>query len=150
MDACRIGRIRNCYGLPSSLRQERRRMDRICALALEEICIRNVHATLRLRLSRSDSDLAVVWSLALAEALARMIRERRPGVVRYGSRHHALVDVLSSVAAGDLARVWAWRQLGLWPGGDRGEGPRAVDEALLTLAREARAAPAVLAAVARN
>src|SRR6266705_5619947 len=138
MDACRIGRIRNCYGLPSSLRQERRRMDRICALALEdmletaleragvpvheEICIRNVHATLRLRLSRSDSDLAVVWSLALAEALARMIRERRPGVVRYGSRHHALVDVLSRVAAGELARVWAWRQLGLWPGGDRGEG----------------------------
>ncbi len=167
MDACRIGRIRNRYRLPNLLRQEQGRLDRVCALALEdmletaleraavplheEICIRNVHATVRLRLSRSDSDLAVVWSLALAEALAQMIRERRPGVVRYSSRHHALVDLLASVAAGDRARVWAWRQLGMWPRRDHVTGAAAaIDEALLTLAREARAAPAVLAEVARN
>ena len=65
------------------------------------------------------------------------------------ARGTRLVDVLISVARGDLSRAWAWRQLGLWSAAADLAGAAPVEEALHVLAREAEAAAGVLAEVAR-
>jgi hypothetical protein len=113
----------------------------------EEICVRAVDVAIRLDAGEPDGPLAELWSAAIAAALRDAIASGR-GVVRYRSRAHALVDVVSSAVAGDLGRAWAWRQLGLWDGPDEAGSARAAEGALRALARMPEAAPAALAAVA--
>src|SRR5512140_2106321 len=124
MDTLHIHRMTTRYRLPASAREERTRLDRVLQQALdevlelaldragvpthEEICVRELHVPVSLRLASADSALAVDWSLALAEALRSTIESGGAGVVRYGSRHHALVDVALGATRGELSRAWAW------------------------------------------
>ncbi len=116
----------------------------------EEILIRDVHVPVRLRLGAGDEALVLQWSLALAEAVRRTLDEGGDGVVRYGSRHQALVDFACGVARGDLRRAWAWRRLGLWSAAEGAAAAPAAAARWLAeaLAREPQAIVAVLAAVA--
>ncbi len=158
-----IGRLRAHYRLPGpSAAALKMKLDGVLRLVLdqalesaledlgisacEEVCVRAVHAPARLECQGSDERLAKAWSAAIARALREQIASGW-GVVRYGSRSHALVDVLTGVADGDLGRAWAWRQLGLW--GERTQPSNAGEGATRALAAIPEAAPAALAAVAR-
>ncbi|HEX7241272.1 MAG TPA: hypothetical protein VF263_13440, partial [Longimicrobiaceae bacterium] len=165
MDALHVSRLRARYRLPAGETDARARLDRVLrdvveealehALARagvathEEVCIRHVHAPARLRLGAPDSTLTAEWSMALAEAIRAAIRGGGPDVVRYGSRAHALVDLLTGVAAGDLRRAWAWRQVGLWRAGEEPSGETAAEEAARALLASPESVVAALAAAAR-
>jgi len=134
-----IHRLHTRYRLGAGAGGERGRLDRIRDLVLdhgldralerghfsprEEVCIRRLEPSVRLRLSEPDWALADAWSLVVADAILRAGREAdasassspRTEVVRYASREHALFDLALSVSRGDFRRAWAWRQLGLWP-----------------------------------
>src|SRR5438105_579601 len=153
MQTLHIRKLRARYGLPASARDERRRLDAALQAAVgepledelarlgfddgEEVCIRDVFAPVRLRLSVTDAALARAWSRALAEAIGRAVDGRRvAGVVRYASRLQALVDMAIGVALDDLSRAWAWRQLGLWNASERATRQDALDELVYALAAE--------------
>lgn len=89
-------------------------LDRLRIPASEVVCIRELAVPVRLRLHHGEAAMAMDWSEAVVRAIEAMIRtgdaER---VVRYGSRAHALADMAIGVARGDLARAWAWHQMGL-------------------------------------
>jgi hypothetical protein len=102
--------------------------------------VRSVEAPLRVRLDSSDAAIERGWCDAIAAAIAAAINEGGANAVTYASAAHALRDFARSIADGDLTRVWAWRQLGLWrsspsPSGSRGEdrrdGTAALVQALL-------------------
>ena len=165
MHSVAIDRLDAHYRLPAAGAGQKQRLDRILSEAVgdilraaleragvpiqEEICIRSVHSLVRLRLSASDSSLAAAWSVTLAEAIRRCLARPGPDLVHYGSRHHALVDLLNGVARGDLGRTWAWRQMGLWRVGESVAAQAAAEEALRALASEPQAGAAALAAAAR-
>ena len=86
--------------------------------------------------------IAEEWSLALARAIERELRDAGSCVVRYGSRHHALLDLLTRVAAGDLSRAWAWHQLGFWRTAPRAANP--ASRVLAALATEPQGIAALL------
>jgi len=106
----------------------------------EEICIRQVHAPVRLRLAESDQILIDQWSQSLAQYIRRAIDEGGSEmVVRYPARINSYVDFATGVALGCLNRAWAWNQLGIadLPGGAEGTSQSAAREQLLiTLERE--------------
>jgi len=115
----------------------------------EQLCVRRIDAVARLRLTDDDPSLMAAWSVAIADALATAIADGR-GVVRYGSRAHALVDLIAGVAASDLSRAWAWRMLGLW-GDDDGVTPaRGAELCVDALCSEPSAITAVLREAARS
>src|SRR4029077_12141917 len=81
-----------------------------------EVCVRDLHVPVRLRLSAGEDERIRVWSAAFARALAAEVRDPRSGrIVIYRSRRQALADLGRGAAAGDLRRAWAWTQLGLGP-----------------------------------
>lgn len=165
METLRIDRLEARYRLPLSRREESGRLDRALRLVMdealeralerlgyplhEEICIREVHAPVRLRLSADEEEMALAWSLALARSLGEAVREGRSDqVVRYGSRIQALVDFAAGAARGDLRRAWAWEQLGFGPVSEAlsmEEAARALQETLL---RESASIVPVLRALA--
>lgn len=113
-----------------------------------EVCVRSLHVPICLRLEGGETDAAATWSSALANAIASTLAGGPgPDVVSYRSRRAALVDLVVSVAAGRLERVWAWRQLGLWQGGDA-PGDRGAAELLRALAAEPDAVVPALATAA--
>ena len=136
MDAVRIRRLSARYHLPPSREVERERLGRILHAVLDEaleraleragvspheqICIRNLHAPVRLRLSQADSTLVLAWSLALSGAIVRARNDQTgpKNVVRYNSPAHALFDVAAGVANDRFDRVWAWRLARVWRGSD--------------------------------
>ena len=82
-----------------------------------EVCVRRVvvpahHA----RWDCTDAELVAGWADAIGHAV-RATAVPGADVVRFASRAHARADLITSVLAGDRARVWAWRLLGLWPAG---------------------------------
>jgi len=114
-----------------------------------ELCIRRVVVPpLRLDLGLSDARLVEGWADAWAAAIVR--EASRPGheVLRYGSRAHALADLLAAVGAGDLSRAWAWRRLGLWPADGAVTPGDATGFAQRALLAEPQAAVVVLAHLA--
>ncbi len=132
MESLRIDRLEARYRLPPSRAAERGRLDRALRRMLdeavdaalenaglgrgEEVCIRDLHVPVRLRLSAPEDQMVQAWSAALGRSLSTAVREGRTDqVVRYGSRIHALVDLGTGAATGDLRRAWAWSQLGLGP-----------------------------------
>lgn len=131
MSAVSIERLHARYRLVGAPAHARERLDAILAGVLdgpleralgstgtasdEQLCVRFIHAPVRLRLECSDSALADAWSRALADAISRAVADGGADVVRYRSRRHALADVVLGVARQDLGRAWAWRRLGLWP-----------------------------------
>jgi hypothetical protein len=164
MDALHIGRMHNRYRLrrDMSSAQMRVRLDRVLRAVLEEnleatlahrdldrdehLCIRRVHARLRLAAQRSDAALALDWSLGLTEAIVAALRIGGSQVVRYRSRRHALLDFACGVAAGDHARAWAWSQMGFGPL-QRLASHAAIDALVQALAADGSGAVAVLSAV---
>jgi hypothetical protein len=78
----------------------------------------------------------------------RELEEESVAVVRYRSRHAALLDMAVRVARGDLSREWAWKQIGLWPhvASSTREAAGYLVEALLS---EPRSIAAVLVTLAR-
>ena len=143
------------YRLPSSRLAERERLDRLLTAMLdehlepalarvgvdpeEEICIRSLHVPWRVRVTATDASIASGWALAIADAVkATASQPRNQGVVRYRSTTHALMDLAASVALGDFDRVWAWRQLGLWTGGEQPSRREAVEQLVQALLREAK------------
>lgn len=132
MESLRIDRLEARYRLPLSRTSERGRLDRALRRMLdeavdsavesaglgrnEEVCIRDLHVPVRLRLSAPEEQMVQAWSAALGRSLSEAVREGRTDqVVRYGSRNHAMVDLGTGAATGDLRRAWAWNQLGLGP-----------------------------------
>src|SRR4029077_10614027 len=94
-----------------------------------EVCVRDLHVPVRLRLSAGEDERIRVWSAAFARALAAEVRDPRSGrIVVYQSRRQALGDLGRGAAAGQLRpggvstpargaprRAWAWAQLGPGP-----------------------------------
>lgn len=124
-------------------------LERAGLAAGEELCIRDVRATLRLAPSLPRPVLAAEWARAVAAALAEAVRRGGPDVVRYRSRAQALVDVLAGTAAEDFGRAWAWRRMDLWRAPANVSPAGTALECAAMLAREAQLAPAALAALAR-
>ncbi len=119
-----------------------------------EFCIRRIYAPVRLRLASADASLAAEWSRALAEEIARALRDGR--AIFYHSRRQALMDLAMGVARGDLSHAWAWRQLGLWHAdGVAGEGKAILNanggasesEAIFELTRALCSEPAAIVPV---
>gem|GEM_PF-1427410 len=153
----RIQKFETQYRLPPWARAAQRRLDQVKPIALEnafeaalrhvamreeaELCIRNLFVPVHLNLRDSDQSISTVWSKALAEEIARALRDgSTKNVVLYQSRRQALLDLALSVARGDLSRAWAWRQLGLWRSSNADGESRAIAELVRTL----RAAPAMV------
>jgi hypothetical protein len=113
----------------------------------EEVCVRAVHAPARVRLAAGNG-AAEAWSEAIADAIAAAVARGGDGVVRYRSRRAALADVAVSVASGRLERIWAWRRLGLWRGGDAPDPRGAAAELISALVAEPESIVAVLAEAA--
>jgi hypothetical protein len=163
MQEVRVGRFEIHYRLPQSRLAERRRLDQIRGVLLEEafelaleraglpqdgeLCIRKIYAPIRLRLAGTDAAHAVDWSLALAEEIARELRMgRTSNMVFYHSRRQAVIDLAISAARDDLSRAWAWGQLGIWRAGQQSSGIEAIRELVRTLCAEpAMVAPALRA-----
>ena len=163
-DVLHIGRLRARYRVRGDAALAKERLDavlgRVLDVALEaallrlglpegeEICVRALRAPARLSLDASDAAVAEAWSEALVLALREAIASGRD-VVRFRSRRHALLDLVASAAGGDLARRWAWAQLGLWDG--RVEGTARAGEAIAdALCALPDAAPAAVAEAARR
>jgi hypothetical protein len=125
----RIGQLDTHYRMPRRTLERRERLVHVLQLAFddmlehalerigispfEELCIRELHVPLRMRLVEPDHNLALTWSIALASSIQHAIQSgQTQWVVRYGSRVHALIDFTVGLARGDLSRAWAWRQLG--------------------------------------
>lgn len=132
MDTLRIQQLDLRYRLPPGQASAGDRLDRVLGEAMddlleaallregvpvsEEICLREVAAPpVRVRVESPDLSVALEWARAFAAALKDAIDRGGDGVVRYRTRHQALLDMVCRVAEGDLRRAWAWRRLGLWP-----------------------------------
>jgi hypothetical protein len=167
MQTLHIRKFKARYRLPASARDERQRLDAALKITMdetldseldrlgfsedEEVCIRDVFVPIRLRLSATVDALAKAWGFALARAIGRAASGGRvAGVVRYESRLQALIDMAVGVALGDLGRVWAWRQLGLWQAGERVTDAEALDELVRALANEPVKIVAVVSTIARD
>jgi hypothetical protein len=109
-----------------------------------------VSSLVRLRASDGDARIAASWSIALAEAIATRLLEGGADVLRFGSRHQAIVEMLHDSARGELSRSWAWRQLGFWGAGDGDSPQTAVCAAMESLVRNPRATVAVLRAASEQ
>ncbi len=163
-ETVQIRRFATTYRLRPSQLEERARLDRLVPqllgepleLALERagigsrelVCIRRIRVPVRLRLSRSDSELLAAWALELAHAVASGAAEG----LRYSSRSLALIEMGTHLAALRFHNAWAWRQLGFWrlPALDTPGASVAAAEFAATLERESDLALAVLIALARK
>jgi hypothetical protein len=115
----------------------------------EEICVRSLRVPVHVSLGAGEASAAAAWSAALADAIAAVLAGGPgPDVVRFRSRRAALADLALGVAAGRLERIWAWRQLGLWRGGDTPGDRAAAFELVTALAGEPESIVPVLAEVA--
>ena len=124
---------------------------RRCAVdASGELCVRRVVVpALRLDLAAPDGVLIERWAQAWAEAIQGRLARRDAEVLHYGSRAHALADLLLAASAGDFSRAWAWRRLGLWTADDGVTGSNSAGLVMRALVGEPRAAVAALAQLAQ-
>lgn len=161
MQEVRIHKFETHYRLPTGALAERQRLDQVRALVLDtalqlaleraglpedgELCIRNLFTPICLRLSGTDASLALDWSVALAHAISRALRDgSSPNIVFYYSRRQALMDLVIRVSRGDVRRIWAWRQLKLWRSSDRSSDRANESQAVLELAHALCAEPAMI------
>ena len=165
MSALNVSRMRVRYRVPAADPNVRKRLDAVLdrvlgdalepALVLrgvpvsEEICVRVVRAPARLRLDDGERSAADSWSAAIADAISASVSSGGADVVRYRSRHAALADLALGVAEGRLARVWAWRRLGLWHGPEAPDARGRGAELTFALRSEPESLVAALVHVAR-
>jgi len=81
----------------------------------EEICIRRIHFSARLRRSSADHHLMIQLSMAFADAINHAVTSGSHDIIRYSSRMGALVDFAAGISRMDFSHAWAWRQLGFVP-----------------------------------
>ena len=153
MEMLRIHRLNARYHLPPSQKEERERLDRILHTVLdetlerileragvspyEEVCIRSLHAPVRLRFSLADSSLELAWSHALSEVIIRVRNgEYMPDVVHYNSIAHVLFDMAIGVATDRFERAWAWRLARVWSAPESPSASEAVAELVSVLLKE--------------
>ena len=153
MAEVRIHKLNTTYRLPYSLRAEQRRLDQLTSRVIEAacaeilarfglpedstVCLRNIFVPVSLRVDRTDKALVDRWGEVLAREIGAVVRNGSSrSVVVYQSRRQALIDLVQSVARGDLRRCWAWRQLGLWHSSGRITETQATLESVQTLCRE--------------
>jgi len=162
MSAITINRVHTRMRLPSQALSERARLNRVVADALDRfletaierhgisphsyLCIRNLHASVRLRLRQTESQLAENF----AETIANAVLEKHgaESSVHYSSRVHALIDLARNVMSARFGRTWAWAQLGLWRHEWSSSAASTADHLLRVLASEPQYAVAVFAHVA--
>lgn len=109
------------------------------------LCIRELRASVSLRLRETDATLARQLGEALAQAIGGAVRARSASIIYYSSRAQALVDLAVSALTGNFDRRWAWIQIGIWRT-DAAVGAGAVaDLVMRALTREPRHALAVVA-----
>lgn len=126
---------------------------------LYAVCIPSVDVAIDIGADMSLPDMARQWADRVAAEVAAVIESCRgssplstTGAVTIGSSHSgdlvvvyrravdALVDLVTSVAAGDGERRWAWNQVGLWPRSTQPSG----DDVALIVARDPSLAGAVV------
>lgn len=166
----RVGQYAMRYRLPISLAPQRERLDTIGRAVMgdgleqalarhgissedneEEICIREIQVPVQLKLSKNDATLAAGWSLALGEAIARIVKLGMvDSVVRYRSRTHAALDMAVGIASGRLERVWAWKQIGLWSGTAVADEHSAIEELMGALEHDPSFIQPVVSMLARE
>jgi hypothetical protein len=108
------------------------------------VCLERLTVAVRLH---PGADPVRSW----AEQIVTTLREAvgsRAGAVVYPRTLDALVDLLVSVAQGDLSRAWAWAQVGLLPAGVDPSSPDAAVHALGS--RRDLACAALVAAAVRG
>ncbi|KJS59592.1 hypothetical protein VM95_26370 [Streptomyces rubellomurinus] len=123
------------------------------ALALREVrlpegrwCVRRLRLSLPLDLDRPGPDGGRVWSVAVAAAIERAVREGGGEVVHYRHDVDLLADLVAGAAAGRTVRHWAWQQAGALRPGDPAPG---VEPRAAVLAALGRAPQHVAAALLR-
>lgn len=153
MPDIRIKKFDTHFRLPQSLWRERRRLEQVRTAVLEEamelalervglpedgeLVIRRIVAPIRLRLIHSDVELAMQWSLALANEIETALRSRQvANVVFYRTRREALLELVIHSARGDFSRAWAWRQLGLWHASEQPDKTETIQSIVRALACE--------------
>src|SRR5256885_726749 len=108
MTSIAIDRLNARYRIPQRAMRERPRLQRIMTDTIEHVlegavdragierrgyvCVRDVRASVRLRLREPDSMLSADLGQAIADAIRTAVEERSPSVVSYSSRVHALID----------------------------------------------------------
>ena len=126
-----------------------RALDEVALDPDERVYIRDLDVPVRLDAGASDAALVEAWSRAIAARVRDACEAPAPGVaddvVRWRSPRQARLELLCSVASGQIGRAWAWRRAGLLSGGLGAPSP---DELLLVLIAEPRGIVALLAAVA--
>lgn len=114
------------------------------------LCIRELRASVSLRLRETDATLARQLGEALAQAIGGAVRARSASIIYYSSRAQALVDLAANALTGNFDRRWAWIQIGIWRT-DAAVGAGAVaDLVMRALTREPRHALAVVAWLANR
>ena len=162
MQEVQIGKFAAHYHLPPAALTQWRRLDQVMKTVLDEaleralasaglpengeLCLRQIRVPVRLRLASADAALAAEWGQALAAEIARALRDGR--ALFYHSRRQAWLDVAVSLARGDLQRIWAWRQLGLWRARAAVSAGEAVFELVSAVAAEPAAVMPLLVALA--
>lgn len=87
----------------------------------EEVCVRAITLPeVLVNPALPDAAALSMWCRTIEAAVVRAVRTvddggNAPGVVRYRSRSHAVVDLVVSCLLAETGRAWAWRQLGVWP-----------------------------------
>jgi hypothetical protein len=154
MPDIRIQKFKTHYHLPSSVLRERHRLEQVRAAVLDEaleraleraglpengeLCIRKIYAPIRLRLTNSDAEMAMQWSLEIAAEIERAMHDdRATNVVFYRAKRQALLEMIINVARGEFARAWAWRQLGFWHVSDQPTESEAIAVIVRALGMEA-------------
>ncbi|MGZ7080125.1 MAG: hypothetical protein ACXVJT_11980 [Thermoanaerobaculia bacterium] len=164
MTAITINRMHTRMRIPPAAMAEQARLkgvvasavDRVLESAIERqgisahgyLCIRQVQATMRLRLCQPDSVLAGIVAQAIADAIPEA--QRGESSIYYSSRTHALIDLASSAMRADLERSWAWIQLGIWHDDARRSFATAAEQVIRALADEPQHAVAALAYLASD
>src|SRR5882724_6832877 len=77
-----------------------------------EWCIRRVDVELAIDDADDDAAIERAWATSIREALRASLAGRRDDtVVYYPRRSDAVADAVTSICAGRLGRLWAWRRL---------------------------------------
>jgi hypothetical protein len=81
------------------------------------VCVAELTVDVEVDGGSSPRAMAGRWAATILDALRCEIgsNDHGDGMVVYESVTDALVDLVTSVSAGDLSRLWAWHQVGVMP-----------------------------------
>ena len=129
MEAININQLSKLYHLRSSQLDRQRLLDAALDEAFtehletafteagiagsEEICVRLVQVPLSFNLGQSQSETSQHWSNIIAHHIRMELDKGGANVIRYRSRHHALIAFAEDISRNNLQRCWAWNQIGL-------------------------------------